>query len=214
MLFDAIRHGDAGQVRALLTADPSLHDARTPEGATPVQWAVYTQHPELAPILLGTRAPDFFEACALGRTERVADLLDADPSLVNAHSPDGFTGLGFACFFRHPALAVLLLDRGAEPSLAARNALGVAPLHSAVASKVTELVELLLSRGANPNARDSSGMTPLHTAAGHGDRILLDLLLARGADPKAQAKDGTTPADVARRYGHSEVAHSLESAAW
>ncbi|MCU1236545.1 MAG: ankyrin, partial [Candidatus Solibacter sp.] len=51
MLFDAIRQGDAEQVRALLAADPTLAQSRTPEGATPVLWAVYTRHAELAPLL-------------------------------------------------------------------------------------------------------------------------------------------------------------------
>src|SRR5262245_16247651 len=100
MLFDAIRDGNADEVRALLAADPALHEARTPEGASPVQWAVYTRHAELAPILLGSRAADFFEACVLGQIERVSELLDADSAAVNAHSCDGFTGLGFACYFR------------------------------------------------------------------------------------------------------------------
>ena len=44
------------------------------EGATPVLWAVYTRHPELAPLLLAGRPADFFEACALGDTARAAGL--------------------------------------------------------------------------------------------------------------------------------------------
>src|SRR3954454_22137420 len=99
MLFDAIRQGDAEQVRALLATDPALSESRTPEGATPVLWAVYTRHADLAPLLLAGRAPDFFEACALGDSTRAAELLKADPGLANRHSGDGFTGLGFAAFF-------------------------------------------------------------------------------------------------------------------
>ena len=213
MLFDAIRNGNTDEVRALLAADPSLHEARTPEGASPVQWAVYTGHAELAPILLASRLPDFFEACVLGQNGRVTELLKADPALVNAHSRDGFTGLGFACYFRHRELAALLLDRGANPSLAAVNALAVAPLHSAVASNLPDVVDLLLTRGADPNPREGSGMTPLHTAAAIGSGDLIARLLASGADPYARSNEDKTPADLARQYGHPEVAASLESAA-
>jgi ankyrin repeat protein len=211
MLFDAIRQGDAEQVRALLVSDPTLADSRTPEGATPVLWAVYTRHADLAPLLLAGRRADFFEACALGDSARARELLTADPALANRHSGDGFTGLGFACFFSHQDLARLLLDGGADPSLAARNGLAVAPLHSAVAVNSATLVELLLARGANPNAEEGSGMTPLHTASGHGNRTIIGMLLGAGADRRHPAKDGRTPADIARQYGHADVAAELEA---
>ena len=210
MLFDAIRQGDTEQVRALLAADPRLRSACTPEGATPVLWAVYTRHAELAPLLLADRPADFFEACALGDTGRAAELLAQDPSLANQHSGDGFTGLGFACFFGHADLVRMLLDGGADPNLAARNALGVAPLHSAVTTRSVATVELLLARGAKPNTEEANGMTPLHTAAAHGDRAIIAVLLTAGAQRGHAARDGRTPADVARAYGHPEVAAELE----
>jgi ankyrin repeat protein len=210
MLFDAIRQGDADQVRALLAADPGLADSRTPEGATPVLWAVYTRHAELAPLLLAARPADFFEACALGDSARAAEWIALDASLPNRHSGDGFTGLGYACFFAHADLARVLLDAGADPNLAARNALAVAPLHSAVATNLAPLVELLLARGAKPDPEEGSGMTPLHTAAGHGNRQIIALLLAAGADRGHKARDGRTPADIARHHGHTEIAAELD----
>jgi len=211
MLFDAIRQGDADQVRSLLASDPSLAAARTAQGATPVLWAVYTRHPELAPILLAGRHPDFFEACALGDAARARELLAADPALANQHSGDGFTGLGYASFFGHSALAGQLLDSGADPNLAARNGLAVSPLHSAAAIQSAEIVEMLLARGANPNAAEASGMTPLHTAAAHGNRTLISMLLAAAATRDAKAKDGRTPADLAREYKHPDVAEELSA---
>jgi|SRR5882724_8978266 len=211
MLFDSIRGGNTEEVKALLAANPELASSRTPEGATPVLWAIYTGRSELAPILLGSRAPDFFEAAALGRTERVAEVLDADASQVNGHSADGFTALGFACFFRHLDTAKLLMDRGADPGLASNNALHVAPLHSAVAANLVELVDLLLTHRADPNPREGSGGTPLHNAAGVGNPEIIARLLAAGADPTAKTNDGKTPADFAVKYGHPEVVNQLGS---
>jgi len=194
MIFDAIRQGDAAQVGALLAADPSLASTRTPEGASPVLWAVYARHAELAPILLAGRQPDFFEACALG--------IPVDTDDVNAFAPDGFTGLGLACFFGHLELARRLLGLGADPNLASNNGLRVAPLHSAVTTGSAAMVELLLSHGARSNVGEANGYTPLHTAAGHGNREIIAMLLAAGADRDRKASDGKTPADVARQYGH------------
>jgi ankyrin repeat protein len=201
MLLDAIRNGDADQVRSLLASDPSLYGSKTPEGASAVLWSVYTRHADLAPLLLGTREPDFFEACALGCVDRVIELIAEDAELVNAHAPDGFTGLGLACFFRQPEVAKALLAAGANACLASSNALRLAPLHSAVASDSVELVELLLANGADPSPRESSGGTPLHSAAGHGNTAIIELLLKAGADKEARTKDGKTPRDVAAQYG-------------
>jgi ankyrin repeat protein len=201
MFLDAIRQGDAARVQSLLAADPSLAVTCTPQGASTVLWAAYTRHPELAPLLLGERPPDFFEACALGMAADAAD--------VNAFAPDGFSGLGLACFFGHLEIARRLLDLGANPNLASNNDLRVAPLNSAVTTGSAAMVELLLARGASPNLEEASGYTPLHTAAGHGNREIIEMLLAAGADATRRTKDGKTPGDVARHYGHAEVAARL-----
>jgi ankyrin repeat protein len=207
--FDAIRQGDAAEVQALVAAHPKLADARNQEGATPALWAAYTRHANLAPVVLAGRAPDFFEACALGQLDRVAALLAQDAQLANAYSSDGFTGLGFAAFFGHVELARLLLQSGSDANCPSRNPLRVAPLHSAVAAGSLPLVELLLSHGAAPSPVEGSGATPLHSAAGHGSKEMVARLLAAGADPQPRTNDGKTPADIARQYGHAALGEEL-----
>lgn len=210
MIFDAIRQGDAEKVRALLAAKPELALSRTPEGASTVLWSVYTRHADLAPLLLAGRDPDFFEACALGDAARVTELVAADRDLANEYSGDGFTGLGFAAFFGHEEVARALLAMGSNAQLAARNTLGVSPLHSACASRSPGVVKLLLGHGADPNAVEASGITPLHTAAGGGNREIVELLLAAGADKTLRSNDGSTAADVARAHGHPEIGGELD----
>jgi len=212
MIFDAIRQGDTEQVRALLAGNPELALSRTPEGASTVLWAIYTRNADMAPLLLCGRAPDFFEACALGDAPRVAELVAADRDLANAYSADGFTGLGFAAFFGHEEVARALLTMGANARLAARNALGVSPLHSACASRSVGVVKLLLEHGADPNAVEGNGLTPLHTAAGNGNREIVTMLLEAGADRALRSSDGSTAADVARAHGQPEIGGELDHA--
>jgi uncharacterized protein len=57
---------------------------------------------------------DVFEAAAVGRTERVRELLDGDPTLVGAWSADGFTPLHLAAYFGHVDSVRLLLEHGAK----------------------------------------------------------------------------------------------------
>jgi ankyrin repeat protein len=97
-------------------------------------------------------------------------------------------------------MAVLLLDRGADPN--ARNWDHVTPLHQAVRARNVAVVEVLLARGADPNARDKSrGSTPLRravSATGAGGTAgtmelmapLTRLLLKYGADPDMKDKRG------------------------
>jgi ankyrin repeat protein len=209
-LFDAIRQGDASQVQALLLADPKLANSRNSDGATAVLWTVYTRHAELAPLLLAGREPDFYESCALSREDRVAALLTGDPSLANGYSADGFTGLGLAIFFNHPEIARVLVDSGADVNRPSRNAIGVYPLHSAVASGSAALVDLLLARGATPDVVEFLGITPLHSAAATGNREMVQKLLAAGANRDLKTKDGKSATDLASKYGHAEIAAELE----
>jgi ankyrin repeat protein len=100
---------------------------------------------------------DVFEAAAVGRTERLRELLDEDPSLANAWAEDGFQPLGLASFFGHVDAVRLLLERGADVNSPSRNEMKVMPLHSAAATQHPgaryELAKLLLEHGADPNTR-------------------------------------------------------------
>jgi ankyrin repeat protein len=208
--FDAIGQGDEPRVRALLAQDPELSQARNQDGATAVLWAAYTRHSALAPLVLAGREPDFFEACALGRRDRAALLLEREPSLLTAFSADGFSALGLAVFFGHAEIARMLVEAGADVNQPSRNAIRVAPLHSAVESGSLPLLELLLAHGAKPDPVEFLQATPLHSAAAHGNREMVERLLAAGADPHRKTKDGKTPADLARQYGHPALAAELD----
>jgi ankyrin repeat protein len=128
---------------------------------------------------------DVFEAAAVGRADRLRELLDDDPTLANAWADDGFQPLGLACFFGHLEAARLLVERGAEVNSASRNEMTVMPLHSAGATGDPdtryELAKLLLEHGADPNARQQDRYTPLMEADQHGDERLRELLVTHGA---------------------------------
>jgi uncharacterized protein len=175
--------------------------------------AVYRgDHAHVGELLASDPQLDIFEAAAVGRTERVAELLDADSGLVSAWAEDGFTPLHLAAFFRHPDTARLLVDRGALVDVVARNErIRVTPLQSAVAARQKETAALLLDRGADPNTQEEGGFTPLHAAAQQGDEPLVELLLAHGADPAVAADDGRTAADFARDAGHEGLAGRLSA---
>jgi ankyrin repeat protein len=128
---------------------------------------------------------DVFEAAAVGRNDRLRELLDQDPSLANAWAADGFQPLGLATFFGHTETVRILLAHGAEVNSASRNEMKVMPLHSAAATGDAdaryELAKLLLEHGADPNARQQDDFTPLMAADQSGDERLARLLEEHGA---------------------------------
>ncbi len=217
-LFAAIKKGDLATVERLLGSDPGLASAREEGGVSAVLTALYHGKPAIAARILAERpALDVFEAAATGDLDRVRSLTADDPSTVNAIGSDGFTPLGLAAFFRRPGVVRLLIERGADPSIASRNALRVTPLHSAAATDAApvdvSIVRMLLEAGAPVNVPHLGGGTPLHTAAYVGDDEVVRMMLDRGADPRLTTDDGKTSVDVARERGHDALAAMMEAPA-
>ena len=208
-LFDAIDGDDAQRLDKILAESPALATARDDEDVSAMLHALYHGRAPLAErIANAVPELDIFEAAALGRADRVRDLLAADPSLATASSPDGFTALHLPAFFGGPGTAdaaKALLDAGADVSARSTNSFWVLPLHSAASGGHAEIVELLLAAGAEPSPRQRHGWTPLHAAAQNGDARSLEALLAAGADPELRNDDGLSARDLARAAGHDDL---------
>ena len=128
------------------------------------------------------------EAAALGRTDRLRELLDEEPDRANEFGDDGFHPLGLACFFGHVDAARLLLGRGANVNALSRNEhIQTAAIHAAAAAEGKdeqvryELVELALDHGADPDLPQGGGFRAIDAARQNGDRRVEQLLLERGA---------------------------------
>jgi uncharacterized protein len=199
-LIEAVKTGDAGQVRDLVRDEPALVAAEDAEGMTPVRHALYAnQRAALDALLAVDPALDLLDLAATGQAEALRARLAAEPERADERSTDGFTALHLACFFGGAPAVAVLLEAGADPNPASDNPMRVAPLHSAAAARDREAVRLLLAAGADPNARQTGGYTALHAAAQHGDEEMSNDLLAHGADPTLRAEDGRDAAAMAPR---------------
>ncbi len=211
-LFDAIRAGNASTVDALLNSDPSLAGAKNDAGISAVLISLYSGRREICKLLL-SRDPELelHDAAAVGNFERTQRLIEKDPALAKAFSPDGFPVVALAAVFGNLEVVRYLFDHGADVNAAATNGSSYNALTGAVASGHTEIVRWLLEHGANPNYRYGPGYSPLLTAAANGHLEIVRLLLGHGADPHASSNDGKSALTLAIERNRPEVAAHLRS---
>jgi hypothetical protein len=171
-LLNAIAAGDRPTARRLLQASPQLAVRPLAEGAS------------------RAAAPEYFlEACG-----------------VYAYA--GHTALHVAAAAYDDELARELIAAGAD--LRARNRRGAEPLHEAVRggpsspgwdpARQTDVIGLLLTSGADPDAPAAGGVTPLQRAVRNRCAAAVRALLAAGADPHLKNDRGSTAMTLA---GHT-----------
>ena len=93
-----------------------------------------------------------------------------------------------------------------------RGVLGYTPLHEAVNSGHSEVLELLLEHGGNPNCSANSGYTPLHLAVSSGHVNCIRVLLANNADISITNESGKTPIQIAELNSKHDIMKILRSA--
>jgi ankyrin repeat protein/L-ascorbate metabolism protein UlaG (beta-lactamase superfamily) len=83
------------------------------------------------------------------------------------------------------------------------------PLHGAAAAGHLAIVEFLLSKGADIDARNSANQNPLFYAAYNGKADVVSLLLDKGADFKETDRYGRTVLHYPVREGYKDVVEIL-----
>ena len=205
-VFEVISSGDLERLRTVVSVDAGVAGSRNEQGVSALLMTLYHRRKDMTDVLLEAGAPvDVFEAAALGRTDRVRELITQDPSLSEARSADGFTALHLSAFFGHPETSRLLVELGVDVAAVSLNDMNLQPLHSAAASGSAQTVTLLLEAGAAANARQQGGFTALHAAAMSGYMQMARELLDHGADPELSTGDGKDAVAMALSKGHEEM---------
>lgn len=178
----------------------------------PISDAVWSGNVALVEKMLADGARSFIAthgllqmAAGRGNVDVVALLLE--------HGGDVKTKDGYTMTALHradnPAIAKILLDRGAD--LSARSDNGWTPLRMALKyNKTNDLVRYLLERGADVNDFDNDGDYILdETLMFSCKPVALGILLDAGADPNRKDRWGATPLARAKGENYAECAEVL-----
>ncbi len=226
----------AGAGRAVAA---SADEPRKPDGSTPLMQAVFEGDVAEAGRLIkegaDVKATNIYGANAMrlaadtGNTELIRLLLKAgaDPESPNA---DGETALHLVARSGNVEAAKLLLKAGAKVDSVEQFG-GQTPLMWAVARRHPQMAELLLSKGADVNARsavrdyqrvataesraaprDRGGFTPLMYAARGNCRECVEVLLKHKADVNLADPSFVVPLSIAMMNDNWDIAKRLVEA--
>jgi hypothetical protein len=154
--------------------------------------------------------PTIDEAIARDDVADVRLHLAARPEAAHRDANPSLTPLQQAILRNRTAIALLLLEAGADPNLP--DGSGRTPLHLAVVRGNVEVANALLAKKADPNQLDKIGWTPLHHAAARDQVPLARALLAGGADVHRVSELGGTPLHEAAASGGAEMIRLLLAA--
>jgi ankyrin repeat protein len=186
-LHQAARVCDADRMRQLLSRHPSLNETDE-NGMTPLHIAVDSRQKACVWLLLEAGA-DRKARDRQGRTPFDAAEKIADPR-------------------DRTATVYMLRNFSLEGP---RERMGPMPwsLEYSVMRRQTNVTNMLLALGTDPNATGTGGTTPLADAALKGDLDGVRALLAHGARPNAISQAGTQPIHDAALGDNAEVIREL-----
>jgi ankyrin repeat protein len=158
--------------------------------------------------------PELFTAIKAGDLDYTKTSLQENPKLVNSKDESGNTPLLLAASAGNKDLCEVLIANGA--ALEAQGQHGTA-LHEAAIGNHKDIVELLVNKRANVNARDKSGNTPLYYAStfdpgskrNKNDWDIARSLLSNRANVNMKSGSSNTPLHSAALYAPEEIVRLL-----
>ena len=213
---------ELARVRDLVRNSPDLLNAVATEGEplaghTPLTWAAQHGWEHVAALLLEHGAKpngiddggEPLKIAVAGGHKHLAEILLAHGAGLDAATPDGWTALHAACYFRRNEIVRFLVEKGANPNV-------VFTLRSDRKDTVQRGWGPETKTDADRSNSGSEAGTPLLITIANGDDALLSLLLAHGADPNLYAslrpevdKNPTTPLIDALYRGAESMAKLL-----
>lgn len=141
------------------------------------------------------------EAAREGRTAAVESLLNANPRLATKRDDDERLPIHWAISYNHMPIIELLVSR-TDFAPDVQDSAGWTPLMIAASLREgDDVVDMLLSKEADVNAKNYSGQTALHFTASKNNIETARKLISHGATARVKDKRGQLPLHRAAAIG-------------
>ena len=211
-IHDAAANGDLDTVKKILEQDPSLVNQDDQYEWRPIFHAGLRRRYDIVKYLIDCGADlAAHDGYVIHYAGQVPDNKEIVSLLVTYGGLDAHTNPSseiarqfiYAVFLANVERVNAML-RDSPELVQERYARGDTALHHAARNGDSEIVEQLVSNGADVNGITDNGHLPLYCAAGHGHVETTRYLVENGADLQARLADGKTVIEWLKQYADND----------
>jgi len=163
-----------------------------------------------APLSPSPRATeDLLPLFAAGETERILELLAADPQLLRADLGEGMTPLHYGVYYGHVPIVDYALAHGMDINMKDRR--GLSPVWFSVSGSRPAMLRKLIALGVDLSVKNPEGDNMLFRAARAGNVEIFSILLENGFKIDEKNGHGASALDYALMAGAMDIVRLMVS---
>lgn len=211
LLINAVKSESKNLIELFLKLGLNVNECDN-MGRTPLHYSALNQSDDyIFPVVSLELFPEFKEEKSKidekgSHKAEIAKILLEAGAEVDTRSHEGVTALHNACLKGYFDVVKVLFEYNAK--MLPDNS-GTLPIHLSAYTDNLDILKMLISKGADVNAKANDGWTPVHSATHEVQNEFLEYLLKHGADVDAKDEHGKTALHIAAENNYIDFVELL-----